>query len=178
MNSKSKNKLTVYYIVLFPLFAAIMFLSDILLDIAMNVHLLAMLIVAFTVVYRAWALIPIYIYVILYGLFYGFSGWWFGYLYVWPLLWAVIMILPKKLNPKVAATVYAAVAGLHGLLFGTMLAPVNAVMTGFSFEQSVSWIIFGLPADVIHCVSNVLVTFLLAMPIITVLKKAEARIKR
>ena len=179
MSSKSKNKRTVYYIVLFPLFAAIMFVSDIMLDIAMNVHLLAMFITVFTSVYRAKALIPIYLYVFLNGLYYGFNGWWIGYLYVWAVLWGAVMLLPRNLKPRSAAIIYSIVAGAHGLLFGTMLAPVNAVMAGFDFKQTIAWIIAGLfPADLIHCISNVTVTFLLSIPMITVLKKAEARIVR
>ncbi len=178
MNSKSKNKLSIYHIVLFPLFAAIMFASDILLDFAMNVHLLGMLITVFTVIYRAKALIPIYIYVLLYGIFYGFSGWGFGYLYVWAVLWAVVMLLPRKMKPTVAAAVYAAVAGLHGLAFGTLLAPLNSFLMGFDFNQTVAWIFTGFYADLIHCVSNVIITAFLAMPLINVLEKAELNLTK
>ncbi len=177
MSSESKNKLIIYYTVLFPILGSIMFVSDILLDIAMNVHLLAMFITVFTVIYRAKALIPIYIYVVLNGIYYGFSSYWIGYLYVWAVLWGAIMLLPRKMTPKIAIPVYAAVAGLHGLLFGAMLAPVNAIMAGFNLKQALNWIITGLPADAIHCVSNIIVTGVLAMPLISSLKKAEAKIK-
>ena len=178
MSSKSKSKFSVYYTVLFPILAVLMVASDILLDFAMNVHLLGMFITVFTVVYRAKALIPIYLYVLLYGLYYGFTVWWIGYMYVWAVLWGAVMLLPRSMKPQIAAIVYAGVAGLHGLLFGTMLAPTNAVMANFNFKQTVTWIITGLPADFIHCVSNVVVTFLLAVPIITVLKKAEIKISK
>ncbi len=175
MNSKSKSKISVYDIVLFPLFAAIMFASDILLDIAINVHLIAMLITAFTVVYRFKALIPIYIYILLNGLYYGFSGWLFGYLYVWAVLWAAVMLLPKNMKSRNAVIVYAAVAGLHGLLFGTMLAPINTLMMDFNLKQTIAWIASGIPADLIHCISNIIVTSMLCLPIINVLKKAEIK---
>lgn len=176
LKSKSNSKRIIYYIVIFPILADIMFVSDIMLDIALNVHLLAMFITVFTVIYRAKALIPIYLYVILHGVYYGFSGWWFSYLYVWAVLWGAVMLLPRSMKPHVAAAVYAAVSGIHGLLFGTMLAPVNAVMLGLSLKQTAAWIISGLSADLIHCVSNVIITFLLAVPLITAMKSANKAI--
>ena len=48
-----------------------------------NIHLLGMLTMVYTIVFRIKALIPIYVYVFLNGIFAGFSPWWIPYLYIW-----------------------------------------------------------------------------------------------
>ena len=64
------------------------------------------------------------------------------------------MLLPRKIPKKVAAVVYPIICGLHGLAFGALYAPAHAIMYGFSFEQTVAWIIAGLTFDVVHAVGN------------------------
>ena len=71
---------------------ALMFVSDIAMEALPNIHLIGVLIVASTVVYRFKALWSIYIYVIVYGVVTGFGVWWVPYLYVWTVLWAVVML--------------------------------------------------------------------------------------
>ena len=62
--------------VIFAMLGTLMFCSKILLEVLPNIHLLGMLTIVYTVVYRRKALIPIYIYVFLNGLFAGFNMWW------------------------------------------------------------------------------------------------------
>lgn len=147
-----------------------MFLSKILLEWAPNIHLLGMLTMTYTVVYRKKALIPIYIYVFLNGLYSGFSAWWLPYLYIWTVLWGVTMLLPKQMNGKTASVVYPIVCGLHGLAFGTLYAPVQALLFGFSFQTTLAWIAAGLPWDAIHGAGN-LITGLLIVPLAKLLRK-------
>lgn len=65
------------------------------------------------------------------------------------------MLLPRNMKPKVAVPVYMAVCGLHGLLFGTLYAPAQAIMFGLGFDATIAWIIAGLPWDAVHAVGNV-----------------------
>ena len=51
-----------------------MYCSKVLMEWAPNVHLLGMLTMTYTLVYRKKALYPIYTYVLLNGLFAGFGG--------------------------------------------------------------------------------------------------------
>ena len=44
--------------------------------------------------------------------------------------------MPKAMAP----IVYAAVCGLHGLLYGVLYAPAQALMYGLSFEATLAWI--------------------------------------
>lgn len=133
----------------------IMFVSKLLLEFLPNVHLLGALTITYTLVYRSKALIPIYTYVFLNGLYAGFALWWVPYLYLWTILWGITMLLPKHMPPKVAVVVYITVCGLHGLLFGTLYAPFQALAYGMTFKQTLTWITVGLPWDVVHCVGNV-----------------------
>ena len=60
--------------------------------------------------------------------------------------------------------------GLHGLLFGVLYAPAWALYMGLSFNATVAWIIAGLPADIIHSISNIALGVLI-MPLAELLRK-------
>ena len=153
-----------------------MFISKILMEALPNIHLLGMLTITYTLVYRWRALIPIYIYVFLNGLFSGFDAWWIPYLYIWTLLWAAAMLLPRKMPKVVACIVYPTLCGLHGILYGILYAPAWALIMNMSFPQLISWITVGAPFDIIHAVGNV-IAGLLIYPMSELLKKLEGKYK-
>ena len=161
---------------LFAMFAALMFCSKLLMEAFPNIHLLGMFTMVLTVVFRAKALIPIYIYVFLNGVYAGFNMWWFPYLYIWTVLWGITMLIPRKIPPKIACIVYPAVCALHGFAYGTLYAPAQAVMFGLDFEQMLAWIAAGIPFDIIHGVSNIF-TGLLVYPFSELIKKLLKRTK-
>ncbi len=134
-----------------------MFCSKILTEILPNIHLLGLLTMVYTVTYRVKALIPIYVFVLLTGVYAGFSFWWLPYLYIWTLLWGVTMLLPKKMPKKLKYFVYPAVCSIHGFAYGILYSPAQALMFGLNFEQTVAWVIAGLPFDLIHGISNFIV---------------------
>lgn len=148
----------------------LMFCSKIIMEVLPNIHLLGMLTMVYTIVFRKKALLPIYVYVMINGLFAGFAVWWVPYLYIWTILWGVTMLLPRNMPKKIAVIVYPVICGLHGLAFGTLYAPVQALLFGFNFEQTIAWIAAGFPWDVIHCIGNV-VAGLLIVPFSELLKK-------
>lgn len=157
---------------MFAMLGALMYISKMIMEFAPNVHLLGVFTIAYTVVYRKKALYPIYIYVILNGIFGGFAPWWLPYLYVWTILWGVVMLLPKKMPKKIAPVVYMVICAAHGFLFGTLYAPVQAILYGLDFKGTLVWIIAGLPWDFIHGVSNFFCGILI-VPIILILRRAE-----
>ena len=63
---------------------------------------------------------------------------------------------------KYRALVYMALCALHGLFYGTLYAPAQAIMYHLSFKATITWIIAGLPYDAIHAVGN----FFCGLPII------------
>jgi len=161
-------------ICIFSMLGTLMFVSKILMEIAPNIHLLGMFCMTYTIVYRAKALIPIYVYVFLNGLYAGFDVWWIPYLYIWALLWAVTMLLPKNMKPAAAKVVYPIVCCLHGALFGVLYAPAQAIMFGYSAEMTLSWIIAGIPFDILHAAGD-LAAGLLVLPLSQLLAKLERR---
>ena len=166
-------KLTIREIAVFSMLGALMFASKKAMEFLPNIHLIGVLIVAATVVYRTRALYPLYVYVLLDGMVAGFGTWWTPYLYIWTVLWGVTMLLPRRMPKWVAPFVYAAVCGLHGLLFGVLYAPAQALFFGLSFKATVTWVVAGLPFDAIHAVSNFVCGLLLIVPMITVMRRAE-----
>ncbi len=153
---------------------ALMFSSKILMEILPNIHLIGMFVMLCTVVFRVRALIPIYIFVFLTGLYGGFSLWWIPYLYIWTVLWAITMLIPVNISRKYAAFVYPIVCAFHGLAYGTLYAPAQAIMFGMNFEQTIAWILAGAPFDLIHAVSNFAAGFLV-LPLSDLIKKLYKR---
>ena len=149
-----------------------MYVSKVIMEVAPNVHLLGVFVIAYTVVYGKKALYPIYIYIFLNGIFSGFATWWIPYLYIWTVLWGVVMLLPKQMPKKIRPLVYMVVCAMHGFLFGTLYAPAQALLYGLSFQGMIAWIIAGLPWDFIHGVSNFFCG-LLIMPIVSILRRLE-----
>ena len=159
----------------FGMLGALMYASKMLMEIAPNIHLLGVLIIAITVVYRKKALYPIYTYVLLNGMFSGFATWWIPYLYLWTILWGAAMLLPQKMPQKIKPIIYMVVNACHGFLFGTLYAPAQALLFGLSFDGMIAWIIAGLPWDFAHGVSNFFCG-LLIVPIINVLQRLERNV--
>lgn len=180
MNSSMQNKpktgtLAVWEMALFAMFGAMMYASKVAMAALPNIHLIGMFVMTLTVVFRKKALVPLYVYVILEGLFGGFSLWWIPYLYVWTVLWGVTMLLPKTMPKKVACVVYPMVCALHGLLFGVLYAPAQALLFHLNFHQMVAWIAAGFPFDALHGLGN-LVAGCLIVPLSELLQKLLKKI--
>lgn len=165
-------KINLKELTLYSLLGAVMYISKILLEFLPNVHLLGVLTVAYTVVFRKKALYPIYAFVLIIGVLNGFSVWWVPYLYLWTVLWGAAMLVPRFKNKYVYATILAVVCSLHGFLYGTLYAPFQAIAFGLDFKGTIAWIIAGLPWDAVHGVSNLFLGALI-MPAVRVLEKAK-----
>lgn len=165
-------KLTIKDIAVFGMLGAMMFASKMAMEWIPNVHLLGVLTIAITVVYRQKALYPLTIFIFILGLYAGFALWWIPHTYLWVVLWGITMLLPKRMPPKIAPIVYTAVCGLHGFLYGTLYAPSQALLFGLDFQGMIGWIIAGLPWDLVHGVSN-LIAGLLICPIVALLTRVE-----
>jgi len=169
-----KMRLTVFEMTVFAMFSAMMFISKVLMEFLPNIHLIGMFTVLLTVVYRKKALVPVGVFVLLTGIYGGFSMWWVPYLYVWTVLWGATMLLPKNMKRTTQLIVYPTVCALHGLCYGLLYAPAQALMFSFSFEQTVAWVVAGFPFDVMHCISN-LIAGLLIYPLSVLLKKLNTK---
>ena len=171
---RNRSAIQIWEHAVFAMLGAVMFCSKIIMEFLPNIHLLGMLTMTYTIVFRKKALIPIYVYVMLNGLYAGFNIWWIPYIYIWTILWAVTMLLPRNMPKKLKRVLYPIICGLHGVAFGTLYAPAQAIMFGLDFGQTVAWIIAGLPFDIIHGVGNFIVG-LLILPLSELLERVISR---
>jgi len=163
----------------FAMLGAVVLASQIALYAVPGVQLVMFLIAVFTLTYGVRALIPIYVYVALYLFYYGFFTWNLPYLYIWLPLWGIFMLAGKladktKLPKKAQIPLYMTLCGLYGLSFGTLYAPFEALVMGFTFEQTLAWIGRGLPTDVTYAICN-FATGVLIVPLVELLKKLDKR---
>ncbi len=170
MREMTRRRRHIYDICVFAMLGTLMFVSKLLLEFLPNIHLLGALTMVYTLAFRRRALIPIYIYVMLNGIWAGFDPWWVPYTYIWALLWGATMLLPKDMPDRVAAVVYTAVCGAHGILFGVLYAPAYAIMWNLDFKGMVAWIVAGFGWDAIHMVGNI-GAGLLVLPLYKTVKK-------
>ncbi len=164
-------------IAVFGMLGAMMFASKILTELLPNIHLIGVFIVAITLVFRAKALYPISVFVLITGFYAGFDAWWLPYIYIWAVLWGFAMLIPKKTPKKALPLVCMVVCALHGFLYGTLYAPAQALLFGLDFNGMITWIIAGIPFDLIHGVSNFFCGMLI-VPIAAVLRHTNRYISK
>lgn len=161
-------------LVVFAMLGTVMFCSKIIMEVIPNIHLLGMFTMTYTVVFRWKALIPIYIYVMLNGVYAGFAMWWIPYLYIWTLLWGVTMLIPKRMPRKIKMVIYPIICCAHGLAFGLLYAPGEALLFGLDLRQTIAWIIAGIPMDILHGIGN-LFAGVLILPLGELIEKLMKR---
>ncbi|MBQ6280818.1 MAG: hypothetical protein IJK69_02030 [Oscillospiraceae bacterium] len=150
-----RKRLDLRHILIFALLGTMQFCSKQALEFAPNVELVSTLTMVYTLVYRKYALIPIFVFIFLEGLIAGFGLWWYPYFYLWPFLWGVTMLLPGRMPTWLRVPVYAAVCGLFGLLYGSLYAPFQCyAFLGGDWSRIPAWIAAGVPYDVIHAIGN------------------------
>lgn len=174
--STRSAKLSVREMCVFAMLGALMFASKIIMEVLPNIHILGMLTMAYTLAFRKKALIPLYVYIMLNGIFAGFATWWIPYLYIWTVLWGITMLLPKKMPKPVAIVVYPLICSLHGLFFGVLYAPAQALLFGLDFAGMLAWIAAGFVFDVTHAVGN-FAAGLLILPMSQLLIRLKQSIK-
>ena len=102
--------------ILLALFAAMMVATQVALSALPNIHLVGVFVILAAMLFGWKSLYAVYVFVMVEGLIYGFSMWFVNYLYVWTVL-ATLAILFRK-NRSI--WFWTAVAGIFGLLFGTL----------------------------------------------------------
>ena len=154
--SRSKG-LTLRELVIFAMLGALTFCSDLLMDALPNIHLVGLFITTFTLVFRVKALLPLYVYVALSGIsavLYGGILWWVPYLYVWTVLFGIILLIPRRIPRSLVFILAHLFTTLHGLAYGTLYAPMQAVLFHLDFRGMLAWIAAGIPFDLLHAVGN------------------------
>ena len=158
--------------ILLALISAMMFATQVALAALPNIHLVGVFVILAAMLFGWKSLFSIYIFVLLEGLVYGFSMWFVNYLYVWAVLAVVSVLCRNNRSPLF----WAVVAGIFGLLFGALCAIPYYFIGGWN--MAFSYWIGGIPFDLIHCVSNAVLTFALLMPLYHLCIKLLGKEKR
>jgi len=147
------------------LFAAMMIALQVVMASLPNIELVTLFIILATV-HMGWkAMLSVAVFVIVEGLIYGVSMWWINYLYVWPIL--VLIVLPLRKSSDLL--LWATVAGLYGLFFGT-LCSIPYFITG-GWAAGIAYIVAGLGFDLAHCLGNVVSVLVLFRPLSRILRR-------
>lgn len=156
---------TLREVALFGILGALTFGAKVAMSFLPNIEPVTLLVMLYAVVFGRKALYPLYLYVLLEILFYGIQLWNINYLYIWlvPLIGA--WMLRKTDSPLV----WAIFAGVFGLFFGALCAPVYLFTGGLGF--AVSWWISGIPFDLMHCAGNFVMALVLFVPLRRLLVK-------
>ncbi len=149
----------------FALLAALLIVSKEAMQFLPNIEPVTLLLLLAAERYGWKALYPTYVFVLVEGLLYGFHLWFFSYLYVWAIWVALVIALRRFSHPLL----WAILAGLFGLLFGTLCSLPYWIIGGAA--AAVSWIIAGLSFDLVHAAGNLVIVGILYLPLSTALKK-------
>ena len=164
-------KLKAKEICIFAMMGALMFASKTAMEALPNIHPVTMLICAVTMAFGAKALWSVVVFAFLVGLYNGFNLWWIPYLYIWLPPYLMALIVPwRKISVKLAVPLAMIICALHGLMYGTLYAPTQALIMGMKWETMIKWIVVGLPWDVLHGVSNFFIGGL-AYPLARLMKR-------
>lgn len=146
-------------------FAALMIALQVALGFLPNIEVVTLLIILATLHLGKKSMLAVGVFVLVEGLIYGFGPWWINYLYIWPALVLIVLALRKWSHP----VLWVMVAGIYGLLFGTLCSIPYFIMGGWG--AGIGYIVGGIPFDITHCIANVAITALLFYPLNLVLKK-------
>ena len=74
------------------------------------------------------------------------------------------------MSKKTQLVVYPVICCLHGLIYGILYSPAQALMFKFTFKQTLVWIAAGFPFDLLHAFGNLLAGILI-VPLTELLHK-------
>lgn len=161
----AEAKLTVKEIAVMGVMIAVLMVSVHIMAPLPNIEPVTLLVMLYTLFFGKKTAYILAAYILLEGCWYGFGIWWVMYLYVWPLL-AVLTYLLRK---KESVFVYATLAGAFGLFYGALCAIPYLFVGGPA--TAFAWWVAGVPYDLIHCISNVIICLVLFRPLNAVLKR-------
>ena len=158
-------------LILSAVFGALLIAIQVVMGFLPNIELVTTLLLVFAAVCKGYTFVSVYVFVLAEGLIYGFNLWWLGYLYIW-LIPTVMGILMRNIKNPIFHAVFSAI---FGLMFGILMSPPDLLL---GKHEALAYIIAGIPFDIMHCISNGILTALLYLPLKTVLEKAIYKIKK
>ena len=131
-----------------------------------NIELTSFWLILFTLMIGWKIVFVVPVFILLEGMIYGFGLWWVMYLYAWPILVLITWFLRKQDS----VWIFSILSSAFGLCFG-LLCAIPYFFIGFvdggvlsGLIAAFNWWIAGIPFDIIHCISNFILMFLLYRP--------------
>ena len=123
-------KIKIKELVLFSIFASIMFLGQYFFQFIPNVEVVSLFIIVLSIVYERKVLYSITLFIMLMGITYGFGLWILGYIIIWPLLSLITVLLKEYLiGNYLRLSLYS---GGFGFLFGFFYASIYFFIGDFN----------------------------------------------
>ncbi len=151
--------------ILLTLLGVLMYVSQVIMAALPNIEIVTLLIILTTRKFGYKAFVSVYIFVVCEIFTYGLEIWVINYLYVWAILCVLILII-KKIDE---AIVYALIAAIYGLFFGTLCSVPYFIMGGIA--GGIAYIIQGFVFDLLHCGGNFVLVLLMYKPLTRVMNK-------
>ena len=172
---QKKQLLTAYDVALMGMMVAVIEACKFVMASLPNIEVTSFWLILFTL-FIGWKIIFVVpVFIILEGFIYGIHLWWIMYLYAWPLLVGITWLFRKKDS----VWVFSLISGTFGLCFG-LLCSIPYFFIGFAsggiragMIMAFNWWIAGIPFDLIHCVANFLLMFILYRPIRNLMNRIE-----
>lgn len=160
-------------IVIIGLLSALITSGKLVLSFIPNVEIVTLLFIVYTITLGAKHSLLISIVFVSTEIFlYGFSTWVLVYYIIWPMLILVIRIFYKKFRSEYT---FAAIAGIFGLTFGIYFAIAESFFYGWAY--GLTYWVRGIPFDLIHGVSNYIITLVLFKPLTSIVKSQISEFK-
>lgn len=159
MSQNKKSLFSAKEIALIGMMTAMLEAVKLALQAVPNVELVTLLIILFTLFLGWKTLIAVWAFVGIECVVWGIGLWTIMYVYVWPIL-VFFSLLLKKTN---ATWPYYFLAGFFGLFFGAFCAIPYFFIGGPS--MAIAWWISGIPYDILHGISNFIVSLILFRPL-------------
>ncbi len=134
------------------------------LDFLPNIELVTFLFLVFTILRGKRVILVSFAFTVAETLVFGSGLWVIMYLYVWPLEIVLVLLLRRRFPKPVGGFWwYCILSGTFGLFFGAFCSIPYWILTGP--KAAIAWWIAGIPMDILHCVSNFTLCFLLFRPV-------------
>ena len=166
-----KTSLTITDITLIAAMTAVLEVSKRVLDSIPNVELISVLLIVFTLsLGMKRTMVSAFVFAFIESIIFGISTWTITYFYVWPILIVVSFAFRKSQNK----IIFSIISAFFGLLFGMLCSLVTLVIGGI--KLAFSWWAAGITYDIIHCISNFIVCFLLFDPLLVALRSISHKL--
>jgi len=136
-----------------------------------NIEPVTLFVMLFAAVFGLKSLYIVYVYVFLEIAVYGIGTWNIMYLYVWAILALAAWLLRKQTH----VFPWALLAGVFGLAFGALCAPVDFLL-GDIWYVLAKWT-SGIGFDILHCLGNFALALVAFQPLRKLLTKLYTAIQ-